>query len=343
MSGCAKAGECRQTHESSATALSDSITPGFGKIIGAAPIMQELFSRLVRIAPTDVSVLITGESGTGKELVAETLHSLSSRAEAPFIAVNCGAIPASLVEAELFGYERGSFTGAVRSQAGYFERAGGGTLFLDETAEMPLDMQVKLLRALESRRITRLGGDHEIPLRARVIAATNVSLHDAVAQNKLRPDLVYRLAVFHLEIPALRKRGNDAQLLARYFLARLNHAAHSHKVISVDSLEYLRTYSWPGNVRELYNTIQRAFILSDHELDLRSGAEYGPCIEAGAQDAPSPGVSFKPGMSLAEIERVVIHETLNSCSGNKTRTAAILGISLKTLYNRLNAYRELQS
>lgn len=312
---------------------------GLGKIVGTSPIMRGLFDRITRVAPTDVSVLITGESGTGKELVAETIHSLSGRAGEPFIAVNCGAIPATLVEAELFGYERGSFTGAIRSQAGYFERAGHGTLFLDETAEMPLDMQVKLLRALESRKICRVGGDREIPLHARIIAATNLSLSDAVANNKLRPDLVYRLAVFHIELPSLRQRADDVDLLARYFLARLNTGAGVQKRLSEDSLHYLRDYSWPGNVRELYNTVQRAFILSDEELDLRSGAAYGPCIESEPQ---TTGVRFTPGMSLSEVERVVITETLSNCAGNKTRTAAVLGISLKTLYNKLNEYRALQ-
>jgi DNA-binding NtrC family response regulator len=333
--------EWSRTHSSVETSARDSSIPGLGKIVGAAPNMRELFARIERIAPTDVSVLVTGESGTGKELVAETIHALSGRSDSPFIGVNCGAIPATLVEAELFGYERGSFTGAVRSQAGYFERAGSGTLFLDETAEMPLDMQVKLLRALESRRITRVGGEREIPLHARVIAATNASLPDAVSHNKLRADLLYRLAVFHVEMPPLRSRGDDVELLARYFLSRLNRAAHTSKALSDDSIGYLREHSWPGNVRELYNTVQRAFILSDHELDLRGGAAYGPCIECDS--APSDaGVHFKPGMSLAEVERVVINETLSSCAGNKTRTAAILGISLKTLYNRLSEYRALQ-
>ena len=335
-------GEWSRTHSTNEASARDASIPGLGTVVGASPVMRELFARIVRIAPTDVSVLITGESGTGKELVAETIHKISGRATEPFLAVNCGAIPATLVEAELFGYERGSFTGAVRSQAGYFERAGAGTLFLDETAEMPLDMQVKLLRALESRRITRVGGDREIPLHARVIAATNASLPDAVTHNKLRADLLYRLAVFHIEMPALRVRNDDVELLARYFLGRLNRAAHTNKTLSDDSLHYLRDHSWPGNVRELFNTVQRAFILSDEDLDLRSGAAYGPCIECEVATPETEGVRFKPGMSLAEVERVVIHETLNSCAGNKTRTAAILGISLKTLYNRLNEYRALQ-
>lgn len=312
---------------------------GLGRLIGACPLMRDLFQRLQRVAPTGVSVLLTGESGTGKELVAETIHSLSAGRDGPFVAVNCGAIPETLVEAELFGYERGSFTGAVRSQAGYFERAGRGTLFLDEAGEMPLDMQVKLLRALESRRFCRVGGDREIPLQARVVAATNRSVQEALADNRLRADLLYRLAVFHLHIPPVRRRGQDVYLLASSFLQRLNEVDGLNKVLSADSLRYLSEHSWPGNVRELYNTLQRAFILGDDELDLRGATDYSAELaEAGDVDA---AVTFRAGMTLAEVERVVIIETLRRCKGNKTRAAAVLGISLKTLYNRLNEYRAL--
>ena len=313
---------------------------GLGRLLGECAPMRELFQRLRRVAPTGVSVLLTGESGTGKELVAETIHSLSAGRDQPFVAVNCGAIPATLVEAELFGYERGSFTGAMRSQAGYFERAGRGTLFLDEAGEMPLDMQVKLLRALESRRFYRVGGDRDIPLQARVIAATNRPLADALAENKFRADLLYRLAVFHLHIPPLRRRGDDVYLLARTFLDRLNEAEGARKEFSADSIRYLQEHSWPGNVRELYNTVQRAFILADDEIDLRGASEYGTDV-AEPSTAVDADVTFRQGMSLAEIERTVIKETLRRCSGNKTRTAAVLGISVKTLYNRLNEYRAL--
>ena len=315
--------------------------PRLGKLVGECPAMRELFKGIKRVAPTNVSVLISGESGTGKELVAETIHSLSGRSNEPFIAVNCGAIPATLVESEMFGYERGSFTGAVRSQAGYFERAGRGTLFLDEVAEMPLDLQVKLLRALESRRICRVGGEREIPLHARVIAATNRTPADAVSDNRLRADLLYRLAVFHIEVPALRYRARDADLLARHFLEHLNRNEDRHKSLSAGSIAYLRDHSWPGNVRELYNTLQRAYILADEELDLRASDVYAPCIESCA--AAEEFVSIKPGMSLCDVERIVITQTLTQCNGNKTRAAAVLGISLKTLYNRLNEYSALQS
>ncbi len=322
------------------TQAQEQPTTGLGRLIGECAPMRELFQRLQRVAPTAVSVLLTGESGTGKELVAETIHSLSAGRDQPFVAVNCGAIPATLVEAELFGYERGSFTGAMRSQAGYFERAGRGTLFLDEAGEMPLDMQVKLLRALESRRFYRVGGDRDIPLQARVIAATNRPLADALAENKFRADLLYRLAVFHLHIPPLRRRGDDVYRLARTFLDRLNEAEGANKEFSADSLRYLHEHSWPGNVRELYNTVQRAFILADDEIDLRGASEYGTDV-AEPSVAAEADVTFRQGMSLAEIERTVIKETLRRCSGNKTRTAAVLGISVKTLYNRLNEYHAL--
>jgi two-component system, NtrC family, response regulator HydG len=328
-------GDLRLEDQSAATPANTRL----GRLIGACPAMRELFERIRRVAPTAVSVLLTGESGTGKELVAETIHDLSGRGDEPFIAVNCGAIPATLVEAELFGYERGSFTGAVRSQAGYFERARRGTMFLDEAAEMPLDMQVKLLRALESHPICRVGGDHEIAFEARVIGATNQSVVDAVAHRRLRTDLLYRLAVFHIEIPPLRQRGGDVELLARHFLQQLNRDAGRNKKLWRESIAYLYDHSWPGNVRELYNTIQRAFILADVELDLRGATTYGPRVVSSPGDG---AVMFKEGMSLAEIERVAILETLRRCGGNKTRTAAVLGISLKTLYNRLNEYRALE-
>jgi transcriptional regulator with PAS, ATPase and Fis domain len=314
---------------------------GLSRIIGNSPVMRDLCRRIERIAVSNVSVLITGESGTGKELVAQTLHDLSDRRKAPFVAVNCGAVPATLVEAELFGFERGSFTGAIRSQAGYFERAGAGSIFLDEAAEMPLEMQVKLLRALENRRVTRVGGDREIEVHARVIAATNRTLADAVGGNRLREDLLYRLAVFHLELPPLRHRGADVELLAADFLERLNRTAGTRRRLSMDSMAYLREHSWPGNVRELHNTVQRAFILADDTIDLRQAASFGPRLDQPVSVADDC-IQVRPGMSLSEIERIVIKETLSSCAGNKTRTAAVLGISVKTLYNKLNEYRALQ-
>jgi two-component system, NtrC family, response regulator HydG len=310
---------------------------GIGRLLGNCEPMQIVCDQVRRVAPTRVSVLITGESGTGKDMVARTIHRCSGRKDLPYVAVNCAAIPETLVEAELFGYEKGSFTGAIRSQAGYFERAGRGTLFLDEIGDMPLEMQVKLLRALESGVITRIGGTREIPVQARVLAATNRSPSEAVASGRLRSDLLYRLAVFHIVVPSLRERGADVDLLARHFLNRLNRSESTRKRFSSDSMQFMRENAWQGNVRELHNVIQRAFILADNELDLRAAATRTQVH--GAAPSEEGIVTVTPGMALADMERMIIAETLKSCRGNKTRTAAVLGISLKTLYNRLNEYR----
>lgn len=311
---------------------------GFGALIGRSAAMQHLFEQIRRVAPTKASVLIVGESGTGKELVARELHDRSPRAEQPFVAVNCGAIPANLIEAELFGYERGSFTGAVRSHAGYFERAAGGTLFLDEITEMPLEMQVKLLRVLESGHMVRVGGDREIAVECRVIAATNRDPNRAVTEGRMRSDLLYRIAVFPLYIPLLREREDDPELLARHFLAQLNVEERADKRLSSDSLVCLRQHSWPGNVRELRNAVQRAFILADEELQLRQVVTK-PMVVSLMSDARA--LRIPVGTALAEAERWMIIATLKECGGNKTRAAALLGVSLKTLYNRLNEYRAL--
>ncbi|MET0657159.1 MAG: sigma-54 dependent transcriptional regulator [Steroidobacteraceae bacterium] len=309
-----------------------------GKLLGECPPMHDLFQRLRRVAPTSASVLLTGESGVGKELVARTIHSHSAVRDEPFVAVDCGAIFPRMLEAELFGLEPGSSTGMVELQVGYFERAGRGTLFLDEASEMPLDLQLKLLRVLESRCFHRVGGERAIPLQARVIAATNRPLSEALTENRVRADLLYRLASFHLSVPSLRKRGSDIFLLADSFLQELNGTQGFRKQLSPDSLRYLSEHSWPGNVRELRDAVQRAFTLADDELDLRAASEYGPELSERAVDEDGP-VTFREGMSLAVIERYVILETLRRCAGNKTRTATVLGISLKTLYSRLNEYR----
>lgn len=310
----------------------------FGALVGRSAAMQHLFNQIRRVAPTKASVLIVGESGTGKELVARELHERSSRAQEPFLALNCGAIPANLIEAELFGYERGSFTGAVRSHAGYFERAGGGTLFLDEITEMPMELQVKLLRVLESGCIMRVGGDRDIPVSCRVLAATNRDPARAVNEARLRGDLLYRIAVFPLYIPVLREREDDAEILARHFLAQLNAEEHTDKRLSADSLICLKQHSWPGNVRELRNAVQRAFILADEQLQLRSVVSK-PMVVSVMSDARA--LRIPVGTALAEAERWMIVATLKECGGNKTRAAALLGVSLKTLYNRLNEYRAL--
>src|SRR4249919_172252 len=244
----------------------------FGLLYGSSPGMQQVYELIERVAHTEATVLIVGESGSGKELVANTIHRKSARAKQPFVAVNCGAIPATLIEAELFGYEKGAFTGATKTHRGYLERATGGTLFLDEITEMPLEMQVRLLRVLETGTFCRVGGDQEIRAEARIIAATNRDPATAVADNFLREDLMYRLAVFPITLPPLRARGDDVELLARHFLQALNLDAGTSKALSKASLAMLRTHPWPGNVRELKNCVQRAFILCDDEVELQGMA-----------------------------------------------------------------------
>ena len=287
------------------------------------------------MAPTAATVFIIGESGCGKELVAQTIHQMSPRAAGPFVAVNCGAIPANLIEAELFGHEKGAFTGAVRSHKGFFERAAGGTLLLDEISEMAPEMQVRLLRVLETGRFTRVGGNGEIPSDVRVIAATNRDPVLAVENNQLREDLMYRLAVFPINIPPLRERGDDIALLARHFLEELNGDAATTKSIAAPAIEKLRRHTWPGNVRELKNCIQRAFILAD----TIAGPDHLTTLPR--QETPectSDRLQFAIGTSLPEMERQTIFATLDHCGGNKKRTAELLGVSLKTLYNRLTDY-----
>ena len=306
----------------------------FGRLYGASPAMSEVYRMIERVAPTDATVFVLGESGSGKELVAQTLHERSRRAGGPFVALNCGAIPANLVEAELFGYEKGAFTGAIRSHRGHFQRAAGGTLFLDEITETAPEMQVRLLRVLETPRFTPVGGDAEIAADVRVIAATNRVPAQAVSDGRLREDLMYRLAVFPIQLPPLRARGDDVALLAHHFLDALNRKAGAAKRFSTRSLVRLAAHAWPGNVRELENAVQRAFILADAELEIQVG-DVGP-IDAGAM--PGDRLQFAIGTPLAEMERAAIFATLHRCGGNKRRCAELLGISLKTLYNRLAEY-----
>jgi DNA-binding NtrC family response regulator len=297
--------------------------------------MQELYSKVLRVAPTDATVLIVGESGTGKELVARSIHQLSTRSQRNFVAVNCGAIPSDLVEAQLFGHERGSFTGAVQRHIGYFESASGGTILLDEITEMPLDKQMKLLRVLEEGCFHRVGGEEDIEVDVRIIAATNRDPSAAVMEGSFREDLLYRLNVFPIAVPPLRERGQDIGLLAQHFLDQLNSREGTRKTLSRRSLERLASYAWPGNVRELKNAIQRAYILAESVLEL----EYRVPFSNRAGNARGDGYVHIPvGTTLAEAQREVILSTLARYNGNKRRTAKVLGISLKTLYNRLELY-----
>ncbi len=308
----------------------------FGRMIGASSPMQAVYDQVLKVARTDATVLVTGETGTGKELVAETLHELSERSDGPFVPLNCGAISPNLIESELFGHEKGSFTGATERRFGCFERADGGTLFLDEITEMSADLQVKLLRALESNTVQRVGGNDPIPVDVRVIAATNRDPHPAVADGSLREDLLYRLLVFPIHMPPLRNRDDDLDLLADYFLAHHNHRGGTHKELTRAARERLRQHSWPGNVRELRNVIERAFIMAETDVDAECISLAGTAITPPT--AGDENLGIRVGMSNEEVERILTLATLDHF-GEKKRTAEVLGISLKTLYNRLKAYR----
>ncbi|MDL5033808.1 sigma 54-interacting transcriptional regulator [Pelomonas sp. APW6] len=367
----------------------------FGHLWGRAPAMLPVYEQISRVAGTGVSVFIQGESGTGKELVAQTVHDLSRRRKKPFLAVNCGAISPNLIESEIFGHEKGAFTGADHQHQGFFERASGGTLFLDELTEMPLELQVKLLRVLETGRYMRVGSTQTMEADVRVIAASNRPLIQAVEAGKLREDLLYRLNVFPIELPPLRDRLSDVPLLAGHFLRAISAKEGQAKQFNAAAMERLCRYRWPGNVRELRNAVQRAYVMARGEIineqwlpaaDLPppEGAEAGlavdlapvpvppavsaafptepaavPAESAGlgvpglpargvagreSEPGPAPGASVPDalvlpiGCSMAEIERRFILATLQHYKQHKERTAAVLGISLKTLYNRLKEY-----
>jgi DNA-binding NtrC family response regulator len=368
----------------------------FGGMYGVSQAMRDVFTQIERVARTSVSVFIVGESGTGKELVAESIHRFSHRKNGPFEAVNCGAISAQLIESELFGHEKGSFTGAIKQHKGFFERASGGTLFLDEITEMPLDLQVKLLRVLETGTFSRVGSDSPLRSDVRVVAATNRQPINAVREGKLREDLYYRLNVFQIGLPPLRERLEDLPLIARHFLAQYAKREGRKLSITDAALDVLRSYHWPGNVRELRNFIHRTAIMVDdkaidadslppfdaqnvvgsvtmadrypitqpesaaagtpaHPAAAGSGAAEGNGSTAVLEEVESrvaagsaqeeaggtgqmPVVPVRVGSTIADAERDLIIATLAYCDGAKERTADMLGISLKTLYNRLRAY-----
>jgi len=311
-------------------------------MVGSSPAMQELYDQILRVAPTNAPVLVVGETGTGKELVAETVHQLSERSKRPYVTINCGAIAPTLVESELFGHEKGSFTGATSQRVGVFERAHQGTLFLDEITEMPLELQVKLLRVLETRELHRIGGSAAIPADVRIVAATNRDPHEAVKQGQLREDLLYRLMVFPIRVPPLRERGGDVEQIAEHVLSRLNHKAGTSKRFTPEAIEQLSRQSWPGNVRELANCVERAFILASDRIDVEAlPFDAGP----GAPAARPPdvagdgnGIWVPLGASLAEVEHDLIRLTLEHHGGDRTRTSQTLGISVRTLYNRIQKY-----
>ena len=308
----------------------------YGRLLGASTQMQKVYDLIAKVAPTEATVLLLGESGTGKDLVAQTLHDLSRRRKKPFLPLNCGAVSPNLIESELFGHERGSFTGATQRHRGYFERSHGGTLFLDEITEMPVELQVKLLRVLETGSIIRIGGDQPVDVDVRVIAASNRRPEDAITEGKFREDLHYRLNVFPIHLPRLSERHGDIDLLADHFLAELNKADGTAKTLSLACKDRMRTYEWPGNVRELKNLIQRAFILSEGEIDVECLPPELSAEHSGTNSQPA----LKVGTSLAETERRLILATLDHYEGDKKKAAEVLGISLKTLYNRLNLYKQ---
>jgi DNA-binding NtrC family response regulator len=302
-----------------------------------APVLAEnsrmgtILSLARRVARTDATVLIKGETGTGKELLARFVHRASVRSEGPFVAVNCSALPESLVESELFGHERGAFTGAIGRRAGRFEAASGGTLLLDEVTEIPLSMQAKLLRALQEREIDRIGGNRPVRVDVRVIALTNRDLRTEVHKGRFRQDLFYRLNVVSLQLPALRERADDIPLLSHYFLHKYA-AAHGSRAsgFAPAALERLLAHAWPGNVRELENVIQRAVILC---TDVNIGID-DIVVEDNPVEAP-----LTTGRTVAEVERDLILSTLERMNGNRTHTAKALGVSVRTVRNRLREYR----
>jgi DNA-binding NtrC family response regulator len=309
----------------------------FGRLFGASAPIRAVYEQIARVAPTSVPVFLAGESGTGKELVAQSIHELSRRAGRPFLAVNCGAIAPQLIESEMFGHEKGSFTGATRQHRGYFEAAHGGTLFLDEITEMAPDLQVKLLRVLETGHFMRVGSQLAQRSDVRIIAATNRVASEAVADGKLRADLMYRLRVFPIQLPALRDRPDDIELLAEHFLAELNRDEGRCKQFAPEARALLCRYDWPGNVRELRNVVHQAFILADEILTSEC---LPPELGVPPRDR-GPCLSVRVGSRISDVERRLIFATLEQCGGSKVQAAELLGVSVKTLYNRLHEYGAL--
>src|SRR5712692_2311360 len=330
--------QTRTENESLRRSLRDK--GALGRLVGSSPKMLEIFHLIEMVAPSTASVLITGASGTGKELVARTIHDMSPRRNKPFFPINCAAIPETLIESEIFGHEKGAFTGALERRTGCFELAEGGTLLLDEIGEMPVATQAKLLRVLEDSKLRRLGSKVETTVDVRVLAATNKVPEEAVARGELRNDLYYRLNVFNIHMPPLREHKEDVSELVQALLTDMNNK-HGRKVAGVSEavLNAFHSYSWPGNVRELRNALERAVIVCDSAVietkhlppgfgqsSLRASAEDGDTVHLGV------------GTTVEEAEKRLILKTLESTNNNKTRAAEILGISLKTLHNKLKEY-----
>ncbi|MBF6567590.1 MAG: sigma-54-dependent Fis family transcriptional regulator [Candidatus Binataceae bacterium] len=310
-------------------------------MIGRSPAMRAVMATIERIAQSPASAVITGESGTGKELVARTIHQLSARRDAPYVAVNCAAIPESLMESELFGHERGAFTGADRRQEGCFEMANGGTLLLDEITEMKAGLQAKLLRVLEEHRLRRVGGSVELSLDVRVLATTNRNVEQTVREGRLRPDLYYRLNIFTVHLPPLRERVEDLPMLIEAFLRQFSRTG-AKEITGIDEacLDLLRAHPWPGNVRQLRNVIERACIVCQGGLIRKQDLpeEFRNCGPQG-----NGYFMVRLGTSLTEVERELISRTIDYAGGNKTRAAQILGVSTRTIYNKLDQYAQPDS
>jgi DNA-binding NtrC family response regulator len=310
---------------------------GFGEFVGTSKAMREVYDLIQSLSSTDASAIITGESGTGKELAARTIHRLSKRADGPFIAVNSAAIPETLIESEVFGHEKGAFTGAVGTRPGCFELASGGTLFLDEIGEMPLQLQPKLLRVLEDGKVRRLGGKQEFEFDVRVIAATNQEPRNAIQEGRLREDLYYRLTVFTVHLPPLRDRKEDIPLLAQHFIGEFNKKhGTSVEALRDDSMDMLMTYSWPGNVREFRNVMERAMILSKGEWI--ESFHLPPYLRNPTTESSSK-IVLPLGITAAEAERELILKTLENTNHNKAEAARQLGLDVKTIRNKLKTYK----
>ncbi len=312
-----------------------------GDMVGASPAMQQVYSLIEQVAPTSAAVFITGESGTGKELVARAIHRLSPRSGSPFVALNCAALPETLIESELFGHEKGAFTGAVERRIGCFEQAERGTLLLDEIGDMPVGTQAKLLRVLEDSRVRRLGGKSEAPVDVRIIAATNRPPEQAVQSRTLREDLYYRLNVFQIPLPPLRERKEDIPAIASAVIGQIN-KREGRQVVDVhpQAIERLLRHDWPGNVRELRNVIERAVIMAGQGAILPAHLPHFPenSGKPRSHDQGDDSIQFQVGHSIREVEKAYIFLTLKHVNNNKIRAAELLGISVRTLHNRLTEF-----
>lgn len=308
---------------------------GGGVVMGASPAMRKVYSLVEKVAPSKTSVVISGPSGAGKEVIARAIHNLSPRKDKPFIAINCSAIPASLMESEIFGHEKGAFTGAEQRRLGCFELAHGGTLFLDEVGELPVELQAKFLRVIEEEKLRRLGGKTEIAVDVRVICATHRNLKQQIEEGAFREDLYFRLHVFSIQLPSLKDRREDIPALAQHFVERFaTEAGKRIRGITPEAMAILQAYPWPGNIRELRNTMERGVILCDDEW---IGVSHLP-PEMETTPLGAAVIKLSLGMPLREVEKEYILGSLRRNKGNKSRTAELLGISEKTLYNKLNRY-----